>query len=838
MTTPIMLRHLNVEFEIDALTAFMSAVDELGLSLYPAQEEAILEIFSGKNVILSTPTGSGKSLVAIAMHFKSLREKRRSFYTSPIKALVSEKFFNLCDLFGADNVGMLTGDASINREAPIICCTAEILANMGVAEGKNANVQDVIMDEFHYYSDPERGVAWQLPLLTMPQCRYLLMSATLGDMAVIKNCLETLTSEEVAQITSVQRPVPLDYSYRETPLHETIFDLVCSHKFPIYVVNFTQRECGEVAQDAMSANFCTKEEKEALKAAIGTFRFDTSYGNDLKRYLHHGVGLHHAGILPKYRLLVERLAQSGKLKVIMGTDTLGVGVNIPIRTVLFTKLCKFDGKKTAILSSRDFKQISGRAGRKGFDDQGSVVCQAPEHVIENKRAENRFTVSKQKKKIVKKLPPTKNYVAWNEDTFRKLIEQPPEALVSSFKVSHGLIINCLQNRPEGYHAVIDLIDKSHESPRNKKQLRIQSAQLCRSLLKAEIITLRKNEWLHPQIVVNDSFQNDFSLHHSLSVFLVDTLPRLDGQDEEYGLNVLSLVESILESPKVILLSQIDKLKQQKIAELKADGMDYDERIAQLEKVQHPKPLGDFIYAAFNAFAEKHPWVGDDNIRPKSIARDMFETCASFNQYISEYGLKRSEGVLLRYLSQCYKALVQTVPENLKTEAVDDIIAYFRLLLGRVDTSLIEEWSNLLKPTEQSTSSETRHVPIFDPDKNPKPFFARIRSELHAFLKALVDKNYEEALQLTLQNEDNPWTAVHLEAALADFYAEHGEIIFRPTERQPQYTLMSKVAPNKWQAQQIIVDGEANNDWYIEAIIELKPEHDENTMLIQVTRITN
>lgn len=832
MTTPIMLRHLGA----DVLSGFMDAVTELNLTLYPAQEEAILEILDGKNLILSTPTGSGKSLVAIAMHFKSLAQNRRSFYTSPIKALVSEKFFHLCDLFGADKVGMLTGDASINRDAPIICCTAEILANMGVGEGENARVDDVIMDEFHYYSDPDRGSAWQIPLLTMPQCRYLLMSATLGDMRHIKSCLELLTHTEVAEISSMERPVPLDFSYVETPLQETIYELVCEHKFPIYVVNFTQRECGEVAQDTMSVNLCTKQEKEELKEAIGTFRFDTSYGNDIKRFLLHGVGLHHAGLLPKYRLLVERLAQSGKLKVIFGTDTLGVGVNIPIRTVLFTKLCKFDGKKTGILSSRDFKQISGRAGRKGFDDAGSVVCQAPEHVIENRRMENRHEVSKQKKKFVKKQPPTKNYVPWNEATFHKLIEQPPEPLTSQFQVTHALIISSLQSHEDGYRRVIELVEKCHESDRNKKALRIHAAQLCRSLLNAEIILVAKNQMNRPTLVVNSNFQNDFSLNHTLSVFLVDTLPTLDINDSEYALNVLSMVESVLESPKVILFSQVDKLKQEKLSELKAGGVDYEDRLEQLDKVEHPKPLGDFIYAEFNAFAKKHPWVGKNNILPKSIARDIFEKCATFNQYVSEYGLKRSEGVLLRYISQSYKALTQTVPDTFKTDEVHDIVAFFRVLLGRVDTSLIEEWGNLLKPSSPTEQIAPRQAPIFDPDQNPKAFKARIRSELHTLLKALSLKDYDEAALLIQQNPDDLWDATRFENSLADFYNEHQGIVFGSPQRQPQYTTFRKLNPVIWEAQQIIVDGEDSNDWYIEVLIEIRPDLDENATLIKLQSI--
>ena len=156
------------------------------LTLYPAQEEAILELLDGKNVILNTPTGSGKSLVASAMHFASLARGQRSVYTCPIKALVNEKWMALCREFGPDKVGLSTGDATVNRDAPILCCTAEVLANIALREGADADVDDVVMDEFHYYADRDRGVAWQVPLLTMPQARFLLMSATLGDTRVLR----------------------------------------------------------------------------------------------------------------------------------------------------------------------------------------------------------------------------------------------------------------------------------------------------------------------------------------------------------------------------------------------------------------------------------------------------------------------------------------------------------------------------------------------------------------------------------------------------------------------------------------------------------------------------
>ncbi|MCP4900401.1 MAG: DEAD/DEAH box helicase, partial [bacterium] len=319
-----------------------------------AQEEALLEVFDGRHVILNTPTGSGKTLVGLGLHFRDLCLGHTSFYTSPIKALASEKFFSTCEELGAENVGMLTGDASINPQSHVLCCTAEVLANLALRRGSNLEAHSAVLDEFHYYGDRDRGVAWQIPLITLPNTQFLLMSATLGDMQGIANRLEQQSHREVALITSVDRPVPLDFSYSETPLHETVSTLAHENKTPVYIVNFTQRDCSERAQGLTSMDLTTREEKLAIRDAVASARFDTPYGRELKRFLGFGIGIHHAGLLPKYRLIVEQLAQKGLLKVISGTDTLGVGVNIPLRTVLFTQLAKYDGRKVTLLKVRDF----------------------------------------------------------------------------------------------------------------------------------------------------------------------------------------------------------------------------------------------------------------------------------------------------------------------------------------------------------------------------------------------------------------------------------------------------------------------------------------------------
>jgi superfamily II RNA helicase len=591
---------------------FLEYVDGRQLRLYPAQESAILELFEDKNVILNTPTGSGKSLVATASHFQALAQGRRSVYTCPIKALVNEKFMALCREFSPDNVGLSTGDASVNRDAPILCCTAEILANMALREGTAAPVHEVVIDEFHFYADRERGVAWQVPLLTLPQARFLLMSATLGDTTFFEQELTRLNGRPTVAVASTDRPVPLEHAYSEVPLAKALESLVADGKAPVYVVHFTQLEAAQSAQDFTSINVCTRDEKAAIANTLEGFKFSSPYGPEIKKWLRHGIGLHHAGLLPKYRVLVERLAQKGLLKVICGTDTLGVGINVPIRTVLFTRLCKFDGQKTGILSARDFHQIAGRAGRKGFDDRGWVVVQAPEHAIENLKLAEKS--ARDGKKSVKRQPPERNFVNWDKKTFARLLSAQPEQLTSRFQVTHGMLLNVLSRKGDGCAAMLKLLRDCHESPKAKKTHTRRAWQLFRSLLDRKIV-----EFINPRsrrregeqkLRVNVELQDDFSMDQTLSLYLLETIPLMDPQAPDYALVLLTLVESILEDPDIILRKQLDRVKDQKMAEMKMEGIEYDQRIEELEKLEYPKPNRDFVYSTFNAFAARHPCVGE------------------------------------------------------------------------------------------------------------------------------------------------------------------------------------------------------------------------------------
>ncbi len=824
------------EAVLDAVTGWSAA---RGLTLYPAQEEAVLEIVSGANLILGTPTGSGKSLVALAAHAAALAEGRRSFYTAPIKALVSEKFFDLCHELGSHRVGMLTGDAAVNAGAPVICCTAEVLANMALRGGERTDVGQVVMDEFHYYADPDRGWAWQVPLLTLPQAQFVLMSATLGDTRRFEEELTERTGRPTAAIRHATRPVPLEHEYRRTAMHETLDTLLATDRAPVYIVHFTQQSAVERAQSVMSINVCTREEKDAIARAIGEFRFGPGFGRSLSRYVRHGVGVHHAGMLPKYRRLVERLAQDGHLKVICGTDTLGVGINVPIRTVLFTQLCKFDGSTSRLLSAREFHQIAGRAGRAGFDTVGYVWAQAPDHVIENERAVAKAgDDARKRRKIVKRKPPTRGFVPWNEDTFTRLAAAPPEPLTSSFGVSHAMLLNVLDRPGDGCGAMRALLVGNHD-PRPTQRRHIRRAiSMYRSLLAGGVIERLDTPDEDDRLVrVTVDLQVDFALNQPLSPFVLTAVEHLDAESPEYPLDVLSLVESVLENPAVVLNAQLSRLRTETIERLKREGVEYEERMAELDKLEYPKPLREFTYDLFNAYAARHPWVVDHTIRPKSVARDMYERAMTFTDYIGLYGLARSEGLVLRYLTDAYKGLVQNVPEDAKTGALLDVTEWLGETVRQVDSSLLDEWEQLRHPEPDAADaagplSAGPPPPPRGVTANDRAFRVMVRNELFLWVELLARRAHA-ALAERLASPR--WTAEALGEAMAGYWAAHDAVGIGAEARGAD--LLALVASaGEWTVRQALDDPDGDHDWALSASVDLGASDEEGRAVVELVSI--
>ncbi|RBM11381.1 DUF3516 domain-containing protein [Prauserella sp. PE36] len=821
----------------DALfDAFSTWTSQRGLELYPAQEEALIEVVSGANVILSTPTGSGKSLVAVGAHFTALAQGKRSFYTAPIKALVSEKFFSLIDIFGADNVGMMTGDSNVNPDAPIICCTAEILANIALRLGAEAGedtVGQVVADEFHYYSEPDRGWAWQVPLLELPKAQFVLMSATLGDVTFFEKDLTRRTGRSTAVVTSAQRPVPLTFRYALTPMHETVSELLHSGQAPVYVVHFSQAAAVERAQALMSINVTTRAEKDAIAEAIGDFRFSAGFGKTLSRLVRHGIGVHHAGMLPKYRRLVEQLAQAGLLKLICGTDTLGVGINVPIRTVVLSALTKFDGVRQRHLKAREFHQIAGRAGRAGYDTDGYVVVQAPDHVIENAKAlEKAGDDPKKKRKIVRKKAP-EGFVNWTESTFERLVAAEPEPLTSSFAVSHSMLLNVISRPGNAFEHMRHLLEDNHEDrPAQRKHI-LRAIAIYKALLAAGVVEQLDEPDEQGRIVrLTVDLQFDFALNQPLSPLALAAIELLDPDSPVYALDVVSIVESTVDNPKQVLSQQQFKARNEAIAAMKAEGIEYDERMELLEDVTYPRPLEELLRAAYSRYRQGHPWVADYELEPKSVVRDMYERAMNFVEYIGFYGLARSEGVLLRYLADAYDALRRTVPDDAKTEPLQDLIEWLGELVRQVDSSLLDEWEALRHPEE--VGERPHGVPEGPPPvtRNERAFRVLVRNELFRRVELAARRDYETLGSL---DAGSGWDADAWEDALADYFEEYGEIGTGPDARGPALFMIEK-EPDVWRVRQILDDPSGDRDWGISAEVDLAASDETGTAVLRITNV--
>jgi superfamily II RNA helicase len=815
--------------------AFTGWAGERGLTLYPHQEEALIEVVSGSNVIVSTPTGSGKSLIALGAHFAALAEGRRTFYTAPIKALVSEKFFALCEAFGPRHVGMMTGDAAVNPEAPLICCTAEILANLALRQGEAADVGQVVMDEFHYYADPERGWAWQVPLIELPQAQFLLMSATLGDVTFFTEDLTRRTGRSTAAVKSAQRPVPLHYSYVTTPLHETIEELLSTRQAPVYVVHFTQAAALERAQALTSVNVCTRAEKDAIAELIGNFRFTAGFGRTVSRLVRHGIGVHHAGMLPKYRRLVETLSQAGLLKVVCGTDTLGVGINVPIRTVLFTGLSKFDGTKVRLLQAREFHQIAGRAGRAGFDTTGAVVAQAPEHVVENQRALAKAGDDERKRRKVVRRKPPEGSIGWGQPTFDRLVGAEPEPLTSRFQVSHAMLLHVIARPGDAFAALRHLLTDNHEDRPAQRRLIRRAIAIYRALLAGGVIErLPEPDATGRTVRLTVDLQVDFALNQPLSPLALATVELLDRESPTYHLDALSVIESILDDPRAVLSAQRSKARGEAVAQMKADGIEYEERMELLEAVTHPRPLADLLDAAYELYRRGHPWVADHELSPKSVARDMYERAMTFVEYVQFYTLARSEGLVLRYLADAYKALRQTVPEQAWTEDLYDLIEWLGELVRQVDSSLIDEWDRLRDPTDEPAAGRRPAGDDRPPavTGNVRAFRVLVRNALFRRVELAALGRHDELGEL---DGESGWDARAWAEALEPYFAEYDEIGIGPDARGPAM-LVIKEERDRWVVRQILDDPAGDRDWAISAEVDLRASDDEGTAVIRLTNV--
>ena len=757
----------------------------------------------------------------------------RSYYTAPIKALVSEKFFDLSATFGPERVGMLTGDAAVNPDAPLLCCTAEVLANRALREGPAADVAQVVMDEFHYFGDPDRGWAWQVPLLELTEAQFVLMSATLRDVTRFEEDLARRSGRPVAVVRSATRPVPLVHDFRVATLTDVLGELLATGQAPVYVVHFTQASAIERAQALMSLNLCSRDEREALAEAIGDFRFSTGFGRTLARYVRHGVGVHHAGMLPRYRRLVERLAQAGLLKVICGTDTLGVGINVPIRTVVFTALSKYDGTSTRLLSAREFHQIGGRAGRAGFDAVGTVMALAPEHAIENAKAVAKAGDDPRKlRRVVRKKPPP-GMVSWGQPTFERLVGAPPEPLTSSFAVTHSMVMNLLDRPGDGRGALARLLDDNYEAPADRARHIARAAELTDALFAAGVIEELEepDEWGRTVRVTVD-LQATFALNQPLAPFALAALDLLDPAAPDYALDVISVVESILEDPRPVLASQLSKARGEAVAQMKADGLDYEERMAELDTVTAPRPLAELLEPMLEVYRQTQPWVADHPLRPKSVVREMTEKAFDFAGYVRFHNVARAEGTLLRYLTDAYRTLDRTVPDARKTDELYDLIEWLGELVRQTDSSLLDEWEKLVNDPAEAPRAQVQEVAPRPVTGNHRAFTILVRNALFRRVELAAHRRWSELGEL---DGDAGFTAERWAAAMAPYFDAYPSVGIGPDARSAQRIVITE-GPDAWQVRQILDDPDGDGAWAIIAVVDLAASDEMGTAAVTVTGV--
>lgn len=896
----------------DALyEAFSSWASSTGRPLYRHQDESLIEILSGNHVIAATPTGSGKSMIALAAHFVSMAHGGRSYYTAPLKALVSEKFFDLVSLFGADNVGMVTGDVSLNADAPIICCTAEILANQSLREGPTLDADMIVMDEFHFYADPQRGWAWQVPLLELTRPQFIAMSATLGDTTVFRKQWTERTGRPTVEITDAQRPVPLEYDYVVDTLQDTVERLLSEGRHPIYIVHFSQKDAVDTASSLMDRKLVSPEIRSQISREISTVSFTKGFGQTLRGLLSHGIGVHHAGMLPRYRRLVERLTQQGLLPVICGTDTLGVGINVPIRTVLLTSLVKFDGSKMRHLRSREFHQIAGRAGRAGFDTVGFVRVLAPEHEVEAARERARLTAAQEaardereakraKKKASKKRSgPKEGQITWSRSTFERLRDAAPEALQSHFEMTHSTVLNVLggatdAGRDPAEHLVyLALHNDDQPLPANPHIRHL--ADIYTSLLQAGVVehlsSSRVQELGVSRLQLVADLPDDFALNQPLSPFALAAFELLDPDSPTFALDVISIVEAVLEDPRPLLYAQENQAKAAAVASMKAQGMEYDERMAALEEISWPKPLEELLSPAFSVYARSNPWVGDLELSPKSVIREMIENAMTFTELISRYDVGRSEGVILRYLSDAYRMMRQVIPEEIMTEELESMISWLADLIRSVDSSLLDEWEAMMNGEElveaEGGPSAVGAERAFGADEsgvvaftaNRHAFRNAVRRALFNFVELMSRDDVDGLERASAQAADSdglfadaaPWTGDDWDHALERYWAEHdwidinqgarsqalcaleeqisGEDILAlmpfsardNANQRSRFEALARAvdeapAGSVWLATQTITDPEGNMDWRIAALVDLAASDKEKRAVLTVLTV--
>ncbi len=685
------------------------------LTPYPVQEQAISAIFAGKSVLVTVPTGTGKTLMAKAALYRAFHRNERAVYTTPLRALTEEKYRELCDDFGEGNVGFATGDYKVNREAPIQVEVAEILWNRIVADKAVAPAELVVMDEGHYFNDPERGYVWEQSIIGLdPRVQLVVLSATVGHPEKFCQWAEVTRRVPLALVESRERKVPLVHEFREEMLIDTVKELAHAGDVPAIVFVFGREQCFEVARLMKSCRrFTTDEEKAKIEKLCDEALLPAGAARELRPLLGHGIGIHHAGILARYKQLVEQLALERLIKFVVSTETISAGINLPARTVVFPSLRKFIKHEARLLTSAEYHQMAGRAGRPQFDDKGLAITLAPEQITsdlkkELKDAAKRPAYDEQKVKRsvygrARMDAQKKGDLIWSPELHGELVRGEPAELRSKTKITAEQVLAIglpdlsstavteLDARIAAAEAslppsmrldIVTLIDNLLLGDRDRKELQKILAQLVANMRAIGVLDEHGKQ-------VAGQMIRELQGMDGLLIYYV-----LFNHQLEY-VELRELVEYLIDNDIVqrVLDRKGEDEKREwmrtKLRELRMENphVTWDDVETQWEK-EHPRVLTK-IELLHQELSSKipHPELHGGK-KPKSVWAQLEDSGASFLEFVEKHNLEHEEGNVFSYLVRVM-SFARKLYEASQLPELEAMAERVRTLLARVDLRFIE-----------------------------------------------------------------------------------------------------------------------------------------------------
>jgi superfamily II DNA/RNA helicase len=687
-----------------------------GLEPYPVQEQAIAAIFQGKSVLVTVPTGTGKTLMAKAALYRAFHRNERAIYTTPLRALTEEKYRELCADFGDGNVGFATGDYKVNREAPIQVEVAEILWNRIVAEKHVSPAELVVMDEGHYFNDPERGYVWEQSIIGLdPRTQLVVLSATVGHPEKFCQWANITRRVEMTLVDSRERKVPLVHEFREEMLIDTVKELAHAGDVPAIVFVFGREQCFEVARLLKSCRrFTTDEEKAAVDKLCDAALLPSGAARELRPLLGHGIGIHHAGILPRYKQLVEQLALERLIKFVVSTETIAAGINLPAKTVVFPSLRKFIKQQPRLVTAAEYHQMAGRAGRPQFDDKGLAITLAPEDIVSDIKKEMKqkgADEAKVKKTVYGRArndAQRKGDIIWTPETHAELVRGEPAELRSKTKITAeqvlaiglpDLVVEPITEAdrrmaeaeaslpPSMRLDIVTVIDNLLLGDRDRKELRKTLDQLVANMRAIGVLDEHGKQ-------VSGEMIRQLQGMDGLLIYYI-----LFNHQLEY-VELRELVEYLIDHDIVQRLldrkgeDEKRTWMRDKLRELRIDNphVTWDD-VEALWLKEHPRPLTkiELIHQEFSAKVP-HPELHGGK-KPKTVWAQLEDSGVDFLDFVDRHGLDHEEGNLFSYLVRVMNFAGKLFEASQLTE-FEDMGERVRKLLSRVDVRLVEDrkWS--------------------------------------------------------------------------------------------------------------------------------------------------